>query len=91
MNRFLNNSYFYPIQVLTLGLYWVRWNEGYSQMRFIIYDCKEKRVVYNGINTRYLIPSDSISIFKHLEILLAKYKEVSDNMKIANKKPAIFR
>jgi hypothetical protein len=79
MNAILSNSYFIPIQILTLGFLRIRWNEGYSQMRFLIYDCQEKRVVYNGINSRYLVPSDSISINKHLEIMLAKYKDVSDS------------
>jgi hypothetical protein len=88
LNSILSNSYFFPIQVLTLGLFKVRWNEGYSQMRFIIYDCQDRQVVYNGINSRYLVPSDSITVFKHLEILLAKYKDLSDSMNTAKAKSA---
>lgn len=85
-NSFINNSYFFPIDILTLGIFRIRWNKGYSQMRFIIYDCDTERVIYNGINSRYLIPSDSISVNKHLEILLAKYKQRSDAMEMDSSK-----
>lgn len=74
MDNVVSNSYFIPMDILTLGRFKIRWNKGYSQMRFIVYDCDSERVIYNGINSRYLIPSDSITVNKHLEVLLAKYK-----------------
>ena len=79
-NKFLNNLYHYPIDILTLGNYKIRWNEGYSRMRLVVYDCVEEHVVFNGLNSRYIIPEDSISVNKHLEILLARYKEKSDTL-----------
>jgi len=86
-NNILNNSYYVPIDILTFGMYRIRWNKGYSQMRFMVYDCETERVIYNGINSRYLIPSDSISVNKHLEVLLAKYKERSDEIEKGPQRP----
>lgn len=80
-NRVINNSYLFPVSVLTLGLFRIRWREGYSQMGLIIYDCENEHVVYNGINSRCLVPSDTITVNKHLEVILAEYKKKTGKMK----------
>jgi hypothetical protein len=72
LNTIIMNFPFYLIRIATLGIIKVRWNEGESRARLILYDKTNKKPIFYGVNTKYIDPGDSISINKHLEIIIGR-------------------